>query len=232
MSKHFKQRKKLLITTFAICAIVVITTMSLRDNEDGNYAPFANEPNWETAPPVATKVMVQQLDKALPTGENVLLQITYAPGAINGTTVTMYTSDNDKIILNDDGLNGDVRAKDNVFSVQIKEDIAAFTAAMEDFDRTLEANSGNLLVFKGRTGSTVQRRTPFFNKTDFSNFRAVEISPEIFSLPPQTTSGSMTAVFTGFNGPLYNGSVVANPLLNPISATVRGSGPPPPPPPF
>lgn len=229
MSKHFKQRKKLLITTFAICAIVVITTMSLRDNEDGNYAPFANEPNWETAPPVATKVMVQQLDKALPTGENVLLQITYAPGAINGTTVTMYTSDNDKIILNDDGLNGDVRAKDNVFSVQIKEDIAAFTAAMEDFDRTLEANSGNLLVFKGRTGSTVQRRTPFFNKTDFSNFRAVEISPEIFSLPPQTASGSMTAVFTGFNGPLYNGSVVANPSPNIIAATVRGSGPPPPP---
>lgn len=230
MSKHFKQRKKLLITTFAICAIVVITTMSLRDNEDGNYAPFANEPDWETAPPVATKVVVQQLDKALPTGENMLLQITYAEGAINGTTITMYPSDNDKIILNDDGLDGDVRAKDNIFSAQVKEDLQAFAAAMEDFDRTLEANSGNLLVFKGRTGSTVQRRTTFFDKTEFSSFRPVEISPDVFSLPPQTPFNSMTAVFTGFRGSLYDGSVVANPSLNPISATVRGSGPPPPPP--
>ncbi len=230
MSKHFKQRKKLLITTFAICAIVVITTTSLRDNDDGNYAPFANEPDWETAPPVATKVVVQQLDKALPTGENMLLQITYAEGAINGTTITMYPSDNDKIILNDDGLNGDVRAKDNVFSAQVKEDLQAFAAAMEDFDRTLEANSGNLLVFKGRTGSTVQRRTTFFNKTEFASFRPVEISPDIFSLPPQTAFNSMTAVFTGFNGPLYNGSVVANPAPNPILASARGGGPPPPPP--
>lgn len=230
MIKHFKRNKKSLLTTIAICSVVVITTMSSSDNDDGSFAPFANEPSWESAPPIASKVMVQQLDRALPTGENMLVQIAYPAGAVAGTTITMYASDNDKVVLNDDGLNGDVRAKDNVFSAQVKEDIPAFMAAMDDFERTLQANNGNLLVFKGRTGQMVQRRTAFFDREAFSTFKPVEISRDIFSLPPATSSNSMQAVFTGFNGPVYTGSVVANPVPIGIAATVRGSGPPPPPP--
>jgi hypothetical protein len=230
MKRHFKRNKKLLLSTIAICSAVVITTMSSKDNEDGPFAPFANDPKWEVAPPTATKVVVQKMDRPLATGENMLLQITYAVGAINGTSITMYVSDDEKIILNDDGINGDLRAKDNVFTAQVKEELDAFAAAMSDFDRTLSSNNGNLLVFKGRTAQSVQRRSVFFDKTAFDGFRPVEISADIFSLPPVTSSNTVSAVFGSFNGTNYNGTVVSNPVLPAIPAATRGSGPPPPPP--
>lgn len=236
----FRHNKKALLTSMLIGVVVVVTTMSSKDNGDGPYAPFANEPDWEMAPPIANKVTVQQLEKALATGENMLLEIAYPAGSVPGTTLAMYISDDQKIIFNDDGVNGDERAKDNIFSAFIKEDIEGFAAAMEDFNRTLAANNNKLLVFTGRTGQTVQRRETFFDKTAFSAFRKVEISSQIFSLPPATSSGAVTAVWDEYKGSPYSSTGTAiinqqfeafpNGTQGGILSGTRGNGPPPPPP--
>ncbi len=230
MFQKFKHRKTTVFASVVVCGVVAVTMMSSRKDGDRGYAPLANDPSWEQAPPKADKVTVQQLSTPLATGENMRLEISYQNGAVKGTSVAMFIDERTQVVLNDDGLNGDEKANDGTFSSFVREDLQGFVTAMDDFDRTLVSNKNNLMVFTGRTGSNVIRQRPFFDKAAFAGFAKVDISREIFSLPPVSPSGTITALMQGFNGTGYNGGVITNPGGVAIARTTAGNGPPPPPP--
>jgi hypothetical protein len=142
--------------------------------------------DWEQHPPIANRVTAQQLAQPLETGENMLVEITYDRGAIDVAQFVMYPNERTKVVFHDDGLNGDAKAGDFVFSSYITEDIEAFQKKLNDFDYSLSSFRGELVTFNGRLGTTSTRAQAFFNRESFAAGNKIDLPRDLFNLPSRS----------------------------------------------
>ncbi len=255
MLKHFKHRNKIIAGTILCCSIAALTMTSSKDKGAGTTAQLANEEDFATNPPVVEKFMVRQLKAGeAPNGENMLIEIAYDRNTISGSAVAMYgDEDQSKIVLHDDGRDGDQRAGDFIFSSYVNDDVDALKAEMINYNKNLEQNGNTLLVFDKRVGSYEKRDRPFFDTDAFDRLESVEISGDIFRIPAYTEGRSLKAselrvnvndykaesTQTGFQQTTNTEQLLPNNTTNTLSegtggdvTTGRGRGFGPPPLPF
>jgi hypothetical protein len=173
--------RKVWVTMLTLSTVVFF----LASYGEGDYQ---EEPirDWEQDPPIAQRVTVQQLEKPLETGENMLVEITFEKGEINQKEFVMYPSEEFKVLLHDDGINGDVRAGDFIFSAYVQEDLESFAKRLDESEESLKAFENQLMVFDGREGTIVRRESALFDRESFSKFEKVELSKDLFRLPART----------------------------------------------
>jgi hypothetical protein len=176
-----RNKKIILLTTIMVCSLLLLLS-SFGDNKYPDQAP--SKRNYETDPPKASKITATRLQEVTPNGENMQMQIEYLPGEVEGGKLAIYPNGKEVILYDDGTSGGDTKAGDNVFSGFISENLDAFVQQMSEFDETLARNNNELEVFEGRTMSKVKRDKPFFDKAAFERFEPMELSTDIFNLPP------------------------------------------------
>ncbi len=149
---------------------------------------YQEEPirDWEQNPPIAQRVTVQRLEKPLETGENMLIEITFDKEEINQKEFMMYPSEDFKVRLHDDGIDGDLRAGDFIFSAYIEEDLESFEKRIGESEESLRAFENELMVFDGREATIVRREEALFNRDAFTKFEKTELPKDLFRLPART----------------------------------------------
>jgi len=172
----------------ALGGLVFFLTSSAGGRGAGNPSD-----DWEQHPPIASRVTVQKLATPLETGENMLMEISYLRGTIGVREFVVYANERTKVIFHDDGINGDAKAGDLVFSSYINEDIDAFQKKLMDFDATLQSNDFQLVSFTGRVGTISRRDQLFFDREGFFGGRKVELPRDLFNLPARTPATLLDA---------------------------------------
>ncbi len=226
MLKHFKHRNKVIAATLLCCIVAGVTMTSSKDKGAG--AASSGGEIDPANPPLALKVTTRLLRPGEgPNGETMQLKVAYDRNTISTPTVTVYTSSDVKVTLADDGrTGGDEVAGDGVFAAFITEDVTAFREGMVAFDRTLQENGNNLLVFDKRAGSIQKRDRPFFDDATFGRNEEIEISKDLFNLQPYTEAATIKASGQGFQGRDYAGGSITSKFSGPSSIS-KGYGPPP-----
>jgi hypothetical protein len=237
MKTFFNKNKKLILVGALAGLIIFLTSFG-----DDGQPP--EEQNWEQDPPKVEDIMVRQLDKEGPNGENMGIEIHYAQDAIRQTSVRLFADEKNPTEFFDDGdieKHGDEKAGDGIFSALVKEDIPGFIQQMAEFDETLRKNENMLDVFTGRVGELVKRDRPLFDRERFDKFERIELSRDIFHLRPYVDPTWATLKTEEIKDPKYDGgtSVPGNPTgregafieMRKMARRIMGYGPPPPPPP-
>lgn len=121
-------------------------------------ADVAVRPEHEMNPPVATDLSVQRLDAG-----QVLFTARIPKGELPQNVLAVQLS-TDKVVLRDDGREGDEKADDRVFSVVLKQDANIFA---DEIQKNLGERPQTLVRFVNRSAQPF-RSMPF----DFAGFRA------------------------------------------------------------
>ncbi|MFT3824689.1 MAG: hypothetical protein QM731_12245 [Chitinophagaceae bacterium] len=174
------------LTLTMLCGIVLvyIAVLTLDACRQGVGKPVvANipvNPAFEMAPPLATAVDIQKLDKN-DTG-NVLFTAAFAKGEIQGDLHAVLLGDDDKVVLRDDGKGGDKTAGDGIFSIVLKDDLEAMQKQMDSINIKLSQRR-TINVFRGRT--MVEMPVEKLDIKSFERFKAggiFHIDPSIFAI--------------------------------------------------
>lgn len=173
--------KKVWVTIMTLGTLVFF--LASYGEEDYKDDPIRD---WEQNPPIAKRVTVQKLEKELETGENMLVEITFEKGEINQKEFVMYPSEDFKVVLHDDGINGDLRAGDLIFSSYIQEDLESFAKRIEESEASLQSFKNELMVFDGREATMVRRESSLFDRESFSKLEKVDLPKDLFRLPART----------------------------------------------
>jgi hypothetical protein len=169
------KQKKLLIFTAVVAGIFVL--LSFDDLSSKKNSPTADQNNYEQAPPIASKIWVQQLEKPLSDGSTMIFQAQFEKGFIQNNSLTLYPSQETKVVLFDDGKNGgDEKAGDAVFSGFFKEDVKKFEESTIRMEENLR-KQGQFIEFNGRVGSII-KEIPHFDVAKFDKFQLVDFNPQ------------------------------------------------------
>jgi hypothetical protein len=103
-----------------LCLMLVLD--SCRDKEKPlDVTQFNLNPAFEMNPPIPKGVFIQELTKPTESG-NILLTSEFEKGQLKESFLPIQLGD-EKVVLNDDGKNGDEKKGDNIFSIVLKEDV-------------------------------------------------------------------------------------------------------------
>lgn len=142
-------------------------------------------PEFERTPPIASNIQVKTLREPV-NGNNVLLTATFPRGTVRDNTLSFLVGD-ETLSLRDDGVDGDEKAEDGIFSIAVNEDLNRFK---EDLITIQNANleklnkREHLFRWSGRSATLIDnivRESPV-KSLDFD--RGATLNPDIFKLIP------------------------------------------------
>jgi len=144
-------------------------------------------PAFEMAPPVSDDLQVKLLEKPID-GANILVTAKLDARKVKGSFHAVMVGD-EKIVLRDDGKQGDEKAGDGIFSVAIKEDE---TELQKDFTALQDAavkgirSQKPLFQFVNRSAVAIDEKLKnLFLETRFDLKKGIAFKPGIFfTLPP------------------------------------------------
>ncbi|MDE3249191.1 MAG: hypothetical protein KGO82_11050 [Bacteroidota bacterium] len=118
-----------------------------------DYANVKVNPAFIANPPVATKVNVTEIANT-ENGGNLLIEATMPKERIKENVLAVLVDDSAKVVLHDDGKNGDKTANDGVFSTVMNtstDSLREFVASQAIVSRKLlEEQKGRVFKFQGR----------------------------------------------------------------------------------
>lgn len=169
---YMKKRSTLiLIITLLIITIIILCYL------------FCNrKPKEQNAfmqkPPIATQFWIQQLERPLSTGENIIFSVQYVSDSILPEKIDIYEGGKVVLTLRDDGKAPDKVKGDKKYASYKKENIRELISQIESSELSLE-KQGQFLSFTGHVGEAIYYKDIVkFNKENFNNFKEVEISPK------------------------------------------------------
>ncbi len=169
-----KQKKLLLFTTIAAGLFVLVAFDDLSSKKN---APPPEQGSYEQNPPIASKIWVRKLDKPLSDGSTMAFQAQFDKGYVQGGSLTIFPSAEEKVTLFDDGkTGGDLKAGDDIFSGFFKEDPKRFEETVVQMEEKLRKD-GSFLEFKGRNGHLVTE-IPHFDRERFNKFELIDFNPQ------------------------------------------------------
>ena len=148
----------LLLAFFSIC---LISCDGCRPEQPPKVSVHAE---LENVPPIAGDVNIQVLDNPIK-GKNVLFTAAFPPGEIDSIFLAVMVGD-EKVVLRDDGKEGDAQANDRVFSVLLQEDLIGLGNELSGTARLAEGlinQKKSLLRFSGRTAEAVNLDETFLS---------------------------------------------------------------------
>ncbi len=193
MKKFHSKHKLSLIAVLLIISAAMIAGKMLENMPVKQQLPF----DILAAPPKAQSMTVQLLKKPTKEG-NILFMATYEPALIGETrefSVFLNSPQGEKrkqIVLHDDGINGDERAGDHVFTATFNEDVRLFKGAMAQVEQRLKLAKGKIIEFNGRSAS-VSNRERLFDMAAFERFEKVAIDRNIFDVPFKNSNARTAA---------------------------------------
>jgi len=113
-------------------------------------------PAFEMNPPIATEIQLRVLKKPID-GGNVLITSQFQNNSLKEKYLAVMVGDS-KVVLHDDGLDGDAKANDGVFSIVVNENISFLDAELKKRRAKLIAaeKEGHLMVFHNRSGRKIE----------------------------------------------------------------------------
>lgn len=187
---------------FVLCTflLLILVAGKLGDFPDTGDPGTQDGVNFETDPPIATKIIVQKLESPDEFGNNVLFTASYDKEMVGDMKeITLFVNQGDKegsgtkIVLNDEGINGDEKPGDFIFSSFVAEDLDLFAKSIENAELNLREAENTIASFNNRA-ATVSKVERIFDMESFNAFKPVELSRNFFSILPPLKP-------TGFGGP-------------------------------
>lgn len=180
--------------------------------------------NFVTDPPIAEDFIVQKLERPDANGNNILFQAVFDkenPRLKGITTFVVQPSEGTKVLLRDDGKEGDEVADDRIFSAFIKDEPTTLTEIFNIKNKTIERNNQILTFFSGR--SVVKEKVKPIDIETFINGEAIAIGGGIANA---TVEPSVFDQLKGNSLVITDLAVVQDPTrtFNPCSATGAVNG--------
>lgn len=222
----FSHRKTLLILSAILCLVVLSQCNGCKNKaKESPYAKVAVNPAFATNPPIATNVSITEISPATDSG-NLLLEATIPKEKINSDVLALILGDSTKVVLHDDGKNGDKVAGDGVYSTVMNVNIDSLRLYIGDrateATRLLSENK-QLFQFDGRmefplSTTALASLTSLANiKTDQINLKEkfAFINPSIIHLLfPVTEAFKHTALTVTDPSVVNDSSRTFNPCIN------------------
>jgi hypothetical protein len=149
-----KNYRKLLLTGILISLIIVsckqCNTPKINNDE---YNNVNINPEFKTNPPIAQNINVSLLDNETDQG-SILFEATLPKEKIKSQFHAVMITDENKVVLHDDGKNGDKQANDGVYSIVLKdspEHLQAYFQEQQQKLAKLKAANTSLVRFIGRS---------------------------------------------------------------------------------
>jgi hypothetical protein len=172
-----------LVLLLAISSVSVWSCKQTVLQEDTNQGSFSGiqalvmpQPSVVLDPPIAQDFIIQQLDAVDLNGNNLLFKAVFKADdrrLANIRSLPIQVSERTQVVLHDDGLDGDERAGDGVFSAFVKEDIPRLTALLTEKNAELESKKRMVTQFAGR--SMVTNQVPLIDLRAFASRQAISI---------------------------------------------------------
>lgn len=140
---------------------------------------------FEQNPPIAEDISFEMLATPMSSGENLRLTARFSKedrARIRADFFAMQI-DNSKVVLRDDGKGADLKAKDGLFSILLKEDLDQLTKDLENAKRL--ALSGKNLKFDGRNVIMTpldRKLLSLFNPKDLRSSKKLRVPVSIFPI--------------------------------------------------
>lgn len=171
--------KKILVLSLLVMSTFFL--LSFHKSGKGGYFHTNGEENfYEQNSPVAKHTWVKKLKERQPDGSTMQMMIEFEPGTVRDQVLTMYPSQERKVIFFDDGKNGgDYKAGDNIFSGFVIEDADRFAEICKNFESVLTEKK-SFLTFNGHLGTQVTK-IPHFDIDKFQVFEPVDFDPQLIN---------------------------------------------------
>jgi hypothetical protein len=148
---------KYLVSFIGIGILLLASVELLRAHRHNNMpldAPL--NPDFEQNPPAVRELQLTTLKIPVSAG-NLLVTASFEKGTVRDKYHAIMAGDQ-KFVFNDDGKEGDVKAGDGIYSLVIKEDIAALQKQVMKMQEEAYENgcNGELVQFINRAGVTVK----------------------------------------------------------------------------
>ncbi len=181
-----RRRLPLLVTGIALSVAIISGKM-----QDSPPAPGFGTLNFETDPPIPLRMTLQQTDNGgiSETPSNIRFRAMFGKEAVGDVKflqvflTSITTGKREAVILHDDGLDGDDRAGDLVFTAGLEENIDLFRQSVSNAESKLKSGGSQILSFDGRS-ATVETKQTLFDLASFDAFKEVTIDGSIFKIKP------------------------------------------------
>lgn len=135
-------------------------------------------PDFETNPPEVRNIFVTRLEKPSNLG-NFLFEAEMAPDSLLGKAFAINLDDT-TLVLRDDGMGGDRKAGDNIFSIVLKEDEKNLRQALIEQRKAVYMKK-QIVQFINRSGTVINTdNISLFDTSDFRLDRRFILPPELF----------------------------------------------------
>jgi hypothetical protein len=173
---------KSFVVLLVLAGLISLLTLSANSCRHRKAPPAdaALQPAFEQNPPIAQSVDIQRLENN--DNGNILLTADFGKGVLKDPFHAVMLGE-EKIVLRDDGQEGDTLAGDGKFAVVLKEDTSALLQELNRRSRLLR-ESKTITVFHNRN----LRLVPVSQETPaeiarFKNGGILKLDPSLFALP-------------------------------------------------
>ena len=149
ITMNFNKVIPIFAVTVALVACEETTNSSSNQSNTKLFASIDVNPAFEEAPPIATNVSLELLDKPTPDGENIRLVASFSERdrKLIGREFLAIQLEKEKFVLRDDGQGADLVKGDGDFSIFLKEDVAALEKSLEASQKNALANKDQKTFF-------------------------------------------------------------------------------------
>ena len=170
--------KTTIVLSLVVCFIILSQCKWFRQKEESPYKDVQVNTAFATNPPIATSVNITEISPAVDSG-NLLFEATMPKEKIKSDVLAIMLGDSTKVVLHDDGKNGDKVAGDGVYSTVMNvntDSLKLYIAERaSDAKRLLRENKQQLFQFSGRMEFPISRNT-LASLTSLANVNKEEIN--------------------------------------------------------
>lgn len=178
---NFNKVIPIFAVTVALVACEETTNSSSNQSNTKLFASIDVNPAFEEAPPIATNVSLELLDKPTPDGENIRLVASFSERdrKLIGREFLAIQLEKEKFVLRDDGQGADLVKGDGDFSIFLKEDVAALEKSLEASQKNALANKDQKTFFARSIRKVDQKAIISFNAKNLNLGRKLNIPIDI-----------------------------------------------------
>lgn len=158
---------------FISAALVLLAGFLLLSSYNRNAKAPAPVNEYEMNPPISERFTVKQLLKPLANGDNMLVKSKFPAKSVSSDRLTVYVDGDRSITLHDDGLNGDDKKADDIYSAYYKDDPKLFSQRLVRMEENLRSR-GSFIQFTGHLGR-MNKVIPHFDAAGFDRGNEVQV---------------------------------------------------------
>ncbi len=149
-----------ILSLFSAFLLIIYISGCKKQPTPPDYSKIEVREEFSENPPIATDIKIQLLEKPLKEG-NILFTATLPKDKISDIYLAVMISENEKVVLHDDGKTGDKEKGDGIYSIVLNENIDHLNAYLSNqLNSDMDRLKGQeiLTTFKGRNMIRIDKK--------------------------------------------------------------------------